>query len=162
MGGITISLTELKLCSIQTLQVEWTAKPRLLWLWENWEKLAILQEIRGRNHVAKRRMLEPVYYCIIWLTKYKLIVTLEYITVRSEWMTEWMELSSCDCAAANSQASCVIESSTDSTLIWNWLKWIGLTLPLPKRGGGVRADPQRFFFDNFWSKQLRNIKLCIM
>ena len=39
------------------------------------EKLALVQEIRGRNHVAKRRWFEPAYHRI--KAKYKLIATSE-------------------------------------------------------------------------------------
>ena len=108
-------LTGLKLHSIQTLKVEWTAKPRLLWLWENWPRKASNSIKNTReNYVAKRRLFEPVYYRI--KAKYKLIVTLEYITVQVEWMIEWMELATCDCAAANFQASCISSLSPELTL----------------------------------------------
>ena len=46
---------------------------------------------------------KPVDYCIN--AKYKLVATLEYITVQSE----WMEQASCDCAFF--QASCISNCS---------------------------------------------------
>ena len=45
--------------------------------------------------------------------------------------------------------------------VLNYVFVIFATLPLPMGMGGG-ADPQRFFFDNFKKKQVRNMKLCVI